>query len=494
MRLSMPTKLFIISVIAIPFSDFAAILPLGELDRELSAYLFIITMCFVIASHLQLRKAQGEQSVRFASTYPLPQIMSLLLIIIGISFIMNFPAMLHGNFRGRVPMNKFLTSLLVVLYGFGLAYISYYLGQKESWHRLIVRPVAISVAITSLVAIFEMISWFGGVFDSAYAVLSSMVHLGPVTRGYGSALAGWSSDIEGRVRSICFEPPALANYAGFAWPWVYAGIYSARKKAKPAYIALWLLCTGLVIVAMSRTSFVLLAGNIVVLLLLRTIYLSPQPKEPIVHRTVSFFIMSLTAIAIVAFLFNTDNVTSYIISGTNVSNISRFASITAAFRMFADSPIWGYGFGQYGFHILDYMPSWGYYSWEIRMWLVNPFAVWPPVFSIYARFAAELGILGLVAWIGIWFVLARSIWRITLAYQHATGKVLLMSYPLIISCYCVLFSGIALDSMRTPMMWITLGLGCCYLRQTRFLVLQHQHDLGKVPETPIASDNPVAAV
>jgi hypothetical protein len=42
-----------------------------------------------------------------------------------------------------------------------------------------------------------------------------------------------------------------------------------------------------------------------------------------------------------------------------------------------------------------------------------------------------------------------------------------MAFPLIISCYCTLLSGIALDSLRTPMIWVSLGLSCSYIFDVR---------------------------
>jgi O-antigen ligase len=356
---------------------------------------------------------------------------------------------------------------MVIFYGLALAYVSYVLGKRYTWRELVVPATAVSVALASLFAGVEMLSWVSPAVNSVYSALSHVVHGGSFYIGTAINDVFFTGDTEGRIRSVAFEPPALANFAGFAWPWLYAGFASAKRQNKAIYFILWALCTALVVVAMSRTSIVLLAGNILVLWLLRFVYLSPTPRDLTLIKAVSLILFMIVVSIFLALPFIAEPLTTKVMNGTSVSNISRLASMTAAIHMFFDRPVWGYGFGQYGFHTMDYLPSWGFYSWEIRMWFTNPYAVWPPVFSAYARFAAEMGLLGLTVWVGTWFYVAREVWRVTVAYQKLTGQLLLASYPLIMGCYCVLFAGIALDSLRTPMMWVTLGLGCAFLFDTK---------------------------
>jgi hypothetical protein len=312
-----------------------------------------------------------------------------------------------------------------------------------------------------------MLAWTGGGFQKLYVQITKIIHLG---FDFTGGNAGWTMEewlVPGRARSVSFEPPFLANFAGFAWPWAYAGIFTAPQKHKPFYKVMWLLCTLLIIAANSRTGYVLLAGNLLTLLLLRTIYLSQRPRGHLVRRAVSFLLIMLTVGGVMAFFMNLDAIITHVVTGDSVSNITRFASIVGAFKMFVDTPIWGYGFGQYGFHAVNYLPSWGFYSYELIDWLTKSLSIWPPVFSIYARFAAELGILGVGAWVGMWVTLAQTVWRVTYAYQLKTGQVLAMSYPLIMGCSCALLFGIQMDSLRTPMMWITMGLACSYIYDVR---------------------------
>jgi hypothetical protein len=122
--------------------------------------------------------------------------------------------------------------------------------------------------------------------------------------------------------------------------------------------------------------------------------------------------------------------------------------------------------GQYAFNLSKYVPQWGYLSYEMIAWLTHP-DLWPASYSVYARLAAELGFFGLVGWTGLWISLARKVLIASLNYQQLTGMVPAVAYPLITSCLCVLFSGLATDTFRIPMIWVTLGLCCRYVFEVR---------------------------
>lgn len=463
--------LFILGVVAIPFNDFFPVLPLGEMKSELSAYVFFAVIGLLCVTYLR----GGTES---ASAHPLPPVVVsqpfakmavALFLVIGISFLANFPAMFGSSYHGRYPMEKFLTSIGTLSYGFILAYTTYILSKHYQWHELVIWPVAISIGICSVVAVIEMLAWMNVGFDRIYGIIDKIVHYSVNRDAILRLLEASYLESAGsyRAQSICFEPPALANFAGFAWPWAYAGIYSAPPRHRYRYKILWLLCTVLILAANSRTSLVLLFGNILALILLHNVYLPRRPKHHKLRSMVSLGLLMGTIGAVLAFFLNTERLTYHILHGDSVSNLSRFSMMTAAFKMFLKSPVWGYGFGQFGFHVVDNVPSWGYYSWEVRRWLSQKTVTWPPVFSVYARFGAELGILGVVTWIGIWYTLARTVWRVTFAYQLKTGELLPMSFPLIMGCYTTLLAGIPMDSLRTPMIWITMGLACSYIYDVR---------------------------
>lgn len=459
--------LFILSAFTIPFNDFIGIGALGELQHELSAYFFLLAFTAAIVFSLRSVERNGPHRFEVPRAYLLPDILKLAMIVIFFSFATNFPTMLQGSFRGRFGVIKFITSTMVVGYGFGIAYLTYFLTQKNEWHRLVIRPVAASIVVCTLVACIEVLSWHGGFTASLYSSLSHFLHSGSEAsqhNGFIGGAFGWGNT-EGRARGLCFEAPALANFMGMAWPWAVAGIIGSRGTRKFVYIGIWMMANLTLVLAASRTSYVLLASNLLVWLMLRYVYLPPRLQYISMAKAFTFTFWCLFVIALVTAILMSDDFAQAVAGGTSMSNISRYASNLAAFGMFADNPLTGTGFGQFGFHALKYMPNWGWHSWEIRAWYSDPMVVWPPVFSMFARFAAELGLPGVVGWVFLWYYLARRVIQATLAYQKATGVLLARSYPLVISCYGILFAGIANDSLRLPFIWITLGLSCCYLHE-----------------------------
>jgi hypothetical protein len=82
---------------------------------------------------------------------------------------------------------------------------------------------------------------------------------------------------------------------------------------------------------------------------------------------------------------------------------------------------------------------------------------------MYARLACETGLVGLVSWIALWLYMAYLVITKSRLFLQIHGSLPAMAYPLVMSYAAVLISGIATDTFRTPMIWISLGLGCAYL-------------------------------
>jgi O-antigen ligase len=135
--------------------------------------------------------------------------------------------------------------------------------------------------------------------------------------------------------------------------------------------------------------------------------------------------------------------------------------------MFMDHPAFGTGLGQYGIHVADYLPAWIFVSPEVRPMIIFPEAPWPAAYSLYARIAAELGLLGLAGWLALWLGMALRLTGRARAASASGGPRIGAHFPVIMNCIGVLISGIASDTLRTPMFWIALGLGCGILLRER---------------------------
>ena len=465
-RISLTGRWFALGLIAVPFGDIYGLLPLGELQNELSVYIFLPLLGMVVIERTLMVRVAGEQKKPASTIFLLPTLALITLALIAFSGLANLPDLLGPSSRGRFPMEKFTSSTLVVVYGFSLAYISYHISERQPFGAVIVKPICVSIVICSAVAGLEGLAALGGLPTHIYATLSGVIHAASqMTGGRSENVADWVEI--GRMRSVCREPPALADFAGSVWPWAYAGVATASRRTKGAYILVLLLCTALVAVAVSRTSAVLLLGNMAVYVLLRLLYLPLRPRHGVAMHVASIALLALGASVVAMALMNMGRFTEAIADSDYVSNITRFSLAISAIKMFFARPITGYGFGQFGFHFVQFLPAWSYKSWEIQDYVSGDSHGWPSVYSVYARFAAETGGAGVVIWTGIWLTLVYAIWRVTVAYQRMTGKLLVLSYPLIMSCVSTLLSGIGFDSVRSPIMWVTMGVGCCYVQDVR---------------------------
>lgn len=473
--LRITTLLYTLGIIAIPFSDVSGFSVLGEIQHELSAYLFLAAMVAAACAFITNRQFRSEAIKTLISHTLISRIFLLFITIIFMSLVMNYGNIIEESFRERRAIEKLCTSTVLVLYGFALAYLTFYLAGYKDWHKLIILPITISACVVIVVAVFEYLSLYNDIVSNFYNTLSLLIHSASTKTatvwkaGNGYGMFGWVN-LNGRLRSMSFEPAALANYICLALPWILAVYLTRYGKQRITYGILLIALLVTVAMTASRTGMVLLSGGIGVFLLLRNIYFMGHAQKTL--NIISLAIVASVVAAIAGIIIYSGTIIEHVSMGENISNLSRLASNITAFNIFADNPIWGVGFGQYGFHAFGYVPEWGWKSYEIRAWFLNPMAVWPPVFSIYARFAAELGSIGVAFWIGLWLWLSWTMIHLTnLNNKHITPAVSWQAYALIISCFCILLSSITADTLRTPMFWIVLGLCCRYIGEMQALCM-----------------------
>lgn len=463
-----PARLFFtLGMVAIPFSGINGLGALGELRTELSVYFFILALGLSMAMAVPQFDKQGSSRAFIQDLHLLPQIAFAFIAVIIFSLIPNFYHIATDHFRERAGFPKFATSTMVVMFGLAVSTMTYHLS-KEHWPSLIVRPIVISVLICAFYSVFELLS-FQGILKGFYLSLMKVVQGGFSTEALFDGEIKWELGWDQRLRSVSFEPPAFANYACLALPWVYAGILTSKATLKKFYYFAGFLLLGMLALSGARTALVMTGGMFLTWLILKFSHLPQQPgaKYATIVPVVNFALVSISLAALVGVIIGIEALVNSVIAGVSNSNISRLASQLAAYNMFFDHPLFGIGFGQYGFYVGKYLPYWGYYSWELQPWLIYPEAPWPAVYSIYARFAAELGVFGLFGWLGLWFWLMREVIHWSQRHQKHFGILPPLAYPMVLSCACVLLSGVATDTVRTPMIWINLGLCCRYLYEVK---------------------------
>jgi len=455
--------LFVIGLFAIPFDSVPGPGFLGELGNEAS-FPFLAA---AIAIAVGLSLGSGES--RLSSSLAL-KVGAGIVAVIFISWAVNAFTIETALVRERSGYNKFLTSLLVILYGIALAWLAEQVDESDL-RRWLVRPIVWSAVACSLYALFELVGR-SGPLEPLFRPIDNLIHARQtdvINAWNGSinykVLYGWDP----RLRSVSFEPPAFGNFCGFAWPWVWFAAVTAPPERKLRTWGALLLFTTVTLVARSRTGKMMLAAEIGTLLLLSLLYLRPRTgsEAGAVLRAAVPLVGIIAAFALAAYgIHDYSLLVAGVVGGESVSDLSRLGFLVAALNIFATHPLFGVGLGQFGFHAAAYLPEWAYLSPEIPPMLYYPNGPWPVVYALYARIAAELGILGLLGWIGLWCTLAvRLMGRAR--DRVATGERWTMQHPMILTCVAVLISGIASDTFRTPMIWIGLGLACGALRRAR---------------------------
>lgn len=459
--------LFAIGVIAIPFDAIAGVKAFGELSSEMSFY------AFALAIGLYGMKAAEGALVGWGRA-PLGakivwRVGAVVVAAIFVSALWNVADIRTARFHERDGLPKLITSAAVLIYGFVLAFVTCEAAPGR-WYRCLILPVSVSAVLCVGFGGLEALDK-AGVNLPIYSTLNAAVHAGsdydvqPWDNGLNiKLLDGWDP----RLRTVSFEPPAFGNFAGLAWPWLLCGVLITQKSRRALHIILLAAFTILIVASAARTGWLLLAANLVSFGLLRFLFL---PRGGRVSQMTAWIVGAILLISAASFLVvyaaNFNGIIAEVTDGNSVSDLSRFAYQFTALQIFASSPLVGVGLGQFAFNVAAFMPSWGLLSPEIRLSLLYPEAPWPNTYSLYARLAAELGVLGPIGWLAIWSALIVSVWRAARTYTRLGRPVPVIAYPIIMSCVAILVTGVTTDTFRTPMIWIALGAGACFIARSR---------------------------
>lgn len=439
------TALFGLAVFLMPFNSIKGFEIFGELQME-AAFYVLAPMMLLFGMHRLSTRTNIRCLDRSAGYFIL-----FVTLALFISFAFNISGMLESELRGRSGINKFMTSLLVLYFGIGLMWVTAYLARitPNFTYRYVIRPTLWVLPIVILVGLIELGSWWSQDFFKLYDVIAQWVRAGT-----------WPAYYEGRLRSITFEPPFLGMYMSAALLMIYPTIQLQQRRIGSSLGNLWIFLLGCVILFLTgaRTAFVIIAAMIGFYMLYRP-FLSGRQSNTITITALFF--------GIIAILFyvmqNHNQMVAWVVEGESISNLSRYASNTAAMIIFTEHPLTGVGLGQYAFYAVDTMPSWGWFSYEIQEWFTDPEAAWPPIFSAPARLAAEGGIIMLLAWYGsLGMLFMKMMHKVAREYRRL-GHMPMIGQILLLSLVFVFTIGIAFDSFRNFWVWISLGLCSAYL-------------------------------
>jgi hypothetical protein len=245
-------------------------------------------------------------------------------------------------------------------------------------------------------------------------------------------------------------------------------VLAAHGTARVRPILLLAAFTGLILLSQARTGQLLLASNLIVFVALRYVFAPPHGHyRPLLVSTMTIVGALGVLSGLVVASASVDDLTRSVVAGESISDLSRLAYQTSAFAMFVSHPIVGVGLGQFAFNAIEFMPAWAYFSSEVSLSMTHPGAPWPNTYSLYARIAAETGLLGLCGWLTLWLSAVALLLRDSTAYARRFGRLPFTTYPVVMNCMAVLVAGITTDTFRTPMMWIAVGGAAALLEGVR---------------------------
>jgi len=438
-------RLVWLAVAVLPVTGLAGIGAFGELKGSASVY--VLTAALVVACFTALRSG-------VLIPQPLFVLVACLLVWLVVTTAINFEGILTSAYHGRSGFNKFATSSAVLIFGMASAIVCVRPFRLVSdVEKLFVKPLVIAVFACAVFAVPEILSWFSSAGELLYKFSSGLLHTADSEEGRAP----------GRLISLAFEAPDLSYFAGFACPWMLLA-YRLRANGRPflsvpilAGLPL-LLCLITLLLSNSRTGLLMLGG----LILAEVIYWIGLRGLRLNVLALVAVIPVFAAVVLVPWL-TLHNVDAALNAG-DVSTTSRLALFSAQLSIFAANPVFGVGFGQFGFHAGAVLPSWAWESYEVLNWF-EMFDELPPTFNVAGRLGAELGLPGLAIWYGFWIMAIAWIARAAPQLPRRSSLNLLNA-ALFGSIFSLVLGGMSNDPFRRPETWILIAITALHAGRT----------------------------
>jgi hypothetical protein len=429
------------AALVLPFTGIAGIGALGEMKGSASTYVLLAALPLFYAFRFRLAATP-------------PALMLFMVVLWGwlaVSAAANLGTMRWAEHGDRDGYGKFLTSVLVLGFGSAISILAaQMLSSAAALNRFFLIPLALGVIVAGGFAVPELLSW----------VSPSAQWLYDATTGLFQAETEFSWRLPGRLSSVSFEAPDLSYYSAIVLPWLALGYRLARIGGsgwgRVLFALALLIGIGLLVLSNSRTGLVMGAAWLAA----ETVYWTVMRCRlvPAALITVAFF--SCAALAVFLWLDAMSEAPP-----DDISTMSRLAIALAQFTLAADNPAFGVGWGQYGFHATQYLPSWAWESFEIQWWFEQQLMM-PPSFSVPGRVAAELGVPGLLIWYGFWA------WVTTRAGQAAAALParspdLFIAAAILGSAWAMVLGGVSNDCFRRPETWLLIGITAAHLMRVR---------------------------
>ncbi|SHO72438.1 O-antigen ligase [Flavobacterium cucumis] len=440
------TFLFFTSLFFLPFNSWEGIKEFGEFKRESSAIFLLIGFLILVVEILCNNK------ILIPYKNYLFRLVLFFLIWCLIATILNFPSVFTAYFKQTSGATRFLRQYFALILSSVLfCFVYTYSIAKMTLEQVLfsIRKVfLISFFIVFLYGFLEILySVFG--FHPAYLILRFFDYF-PFTE--------YDSDINGRISSVCWEPPALATYLITISGWMFSYVLTHKGILKYVPSMMILLLTYY---SGSRTALVVILIQLIVFLF---IVLNRKQKMK------TLFYLSVISVLFFGFVFLSDgnkvirNIEKKIESldfkgnlKSNISNQSRFGIQYANLVVFSENPIIGVGFGQQGYHAINHYPAWAkkdnYEFKQIYLNKKNP--TFAPGYNLYVRLLAETGIVGLGLFLSVFFIIYKQLKK---GLENFTSNDKVLITVLIVSFVGFTLNWLQIDTFRVYGFWFCLAI------------------------------------
>lgn len=379
-------------------------------------------------------------------------------IAVIFSGLLNIDHLLIDTFKGINGATRFIVqSGTVSFYIFSALYAyNVFLQLHIDSMYFFSRYVKLSFVIAGVYSLFELGQLF--FIPNCHEII---LYLDGFFRGSQESL-GIDVFSYTRIRSLANEASYFGMYIGIILPWFLVSIFHNQGKVKLGYAILLLYMLILVVFSSSRTAYMMTAIEIIIFLF----FFRERVRKNLMKVLLLFILAVLTVIT----FLSQDNIQegidiaqifmSLVFSdGTtyDLSNIGRKGSQIAALQIWMDYPIFGVGYGQYGFYASEYFPSWAWLSPEVISWTSNvPGTLWTPSHGLYTRLLAETGIFGFVCFISGYYFLAKEILeKMKNSTDHPITKEYKdYMYTALTTLIAFIMFGFNVDGIRYLFVWI----------------------------------------
>ena len=463
--------LLAIAIILTPFMNLPYMKSImGELGAQGAAYAFIFIIIFVAVDMLFINKSIIR--IKNISVYFIIGFLIWIIISSGV----NFSSILSNNFKGRSGISKFVLQVGVLGFGILSSYCVYYIMKINKLGVSYIRKfVTITFCICGIYSLMEIFYLIGiDLFDPILKGISYVVNM--YTRG----------ELYPRgVRSISGEASYFAMFSTFALPFLFSYLFTKNKGKTPLFLALSIYILVLMFFSKSRIGYVMIGLQFV--MFLAYAFLLKRKKQGIINMSIVIIGALLMGFLVNNFFYNrpseeraefdvntADSVSigavyNSINDENNMSNVARVGLWKAAFKMGMDKPVVGFGLGQYGFNVKNYVDEDTKRSDEVKMWIDPQTTPWPPAFSVHFRVLAEFGVVGLILWLGIWISLT-----IQCFIKFIKNRFDVTGIVIITLIAGVMMSGFNSDTFGYFPYWIVLAMSLLYVENNNYFELEER--------------------